>query len=366
MADERARGAARDGEAHGPGAHGPAAHGPAGVLARVPAPALFLVSGLAQYGGAALAVALFAVIPSPTVAWLRIAVAALVLLVWRRPWRARWTRANLGAAAAFGVVLAAMNVSFYVAIDVLPLGTAVAIEFLGPVAVAAVTGRTWRERLGIVVAAAGVVALAGVELTTGGDDAVRGLVAIGVAAACWAGYILLGRRVAQGARRTADAPRATGTAEPADGPRATAPAPDDRPAPDGITSLAVGMTAGALVGAPFLAGPAAPVLGDAALAAAVLGIAVLSSVVPYAIEQVVLRRVTAATFAVLLAMLPATAAVVGAVALRQWPHGWEVVGLVCVSAAIVLTATRHAPGEPAARTAPEGGAPGAAPGPGGS
>ncbi len=294
---------------------------PGGPLGRVPPPALFLVSGLAQYGGAALAVALFAVLPSPTVAWLRIAVAAVVLLAWRRPWRARWTRADLGAAVGFGVVLGAMNVSFYVAIDVLPLGTAVAIEFLGPVAVAAVTGRTWRERLGIVVAAAGVVALAGVELGTGGDDSVRGLVAIGVAAACWAGYILLGRRVAQGSRRQG--------------------AGDARP--DGIASLAVGMAAGAVVFAPFLARDAEPVLHDAGLAAAVVGIAVLSSVVPYAIEQVVLRRVTAATFAVLLAMLPATAALVGAVALRQWPHGWEVAGLACVSLAIVLTATRRAP-----------------------
>ncbi|WP_346774716.1 EamA family transporter [Cellulomonas sp. IC4_254] len=323
----------------------PAVHG--GVLGRVPAPALFAVSGLAQYGGAALAVALFAVIPSPTVAWLRIAVAALVLLAWRRPWRARWTRADLGAAAAFGVVLAAMNVSFYVAIDVLPLGTAVAIEFLGPVAVAAVTGRTWRERLGIVVAAVGVVLLAGVELSTGGADSVRGLVAIGIAAACWAGYILLGRRVAQGRRAGAgpgEAPAGSDARRAAD----ARPGSDARPAPDGITSLAVGMTAGALVGAPFLAALAAPVLTDAGLALAVLGIAVLSSVVPYAIEQVVLRRVTAATFAVLLAMLPATAAVVGAVALRQWPHGWEVVGLLCVSVAIVLTATRRAPGEPAA------------------
>lgn len=298
-----------------------------GALGRVPAPALFLVSGLAQYGGAALAVALFAVVASPTVAWLRIAVAAVVLLAWRRPWRARWTRGDLLAAAVFGVVLAAMNVSFYVAIDVLPLGTAVAIEFIGPVAVAAVTGRTWRERLGIVVAALGVVALAGVELRAGGPDSVRGLVAIGIAAACWAGYILLGRRVAQGSRRDPGAAAST----------------DARPRPDGITSLAVGMSAGAVVGAPFLAAPAGPVLHDAGLALAVVGIAVLSSVVPYAIEQVVLRRVTAATFAVLLAMLPATAAVVGAVALRQWPHGWEVVGLACVSLAIVLTATRGAP-----------------------
>ena len=89
--------------------------------------------------------------------------------------------------------------------------------------------------------------------------------------------------------------------------------------------------------APFLAGGAAPVLHDARLAALVVAIAVCSSVVPYALEQVVLRRVRAATFAVLLAMLPATAAVVGAVVLQQVPHGLEVVGLLLVSGAIVLT-----------------------------
>lgn len=281
---------------------------------RVPAPVLFVFSGLTQYAGAALAVGLFTVIASPTVAWLRIAVAAVVLIAWRRPWRARWTRRSLLTAALFGVVLAAMNVTFYLAIDVLPLGTAVAIEFLGPVAVAAVTGRGWRERLGIVVAAAGVVALAGVQLGAGDDPRVaHGLIAIGAAAACWAGYILLGRRVATGADTGPDAP-------------------------DGFASLAVGMAAGAIVFAPFLAGGSGPVWHDPALAAAVVGIAVLSSVVPYAVEQVVLRRVTAATFAVLLALLPATAAVVGAVALRQWPHGWEIAGLACVSAAILLTA----------------------------
>ena len=97
------------------------------------------------------------------------------------------------------------------------------------------------------------------------------------------------------------------------------------------------MVAGAVVFAPFLAGGAGPVLSDAGLALAVVGVGLLSSAVAYAIDQVVLRRVGPATFAVLLALLPATAAVVGAVALRQWPHGWEVVGLVAVSGAIVLT-----------------------------
>ncbi|MFI2754025.1 EamA family transporter [Cellulomonas sp. P22] len=278
---------------------------------RVPAPLLFVASGLTQYLGAAIAVGLFAVVPAATLAWLRVAVAAVVLGLWRRPWRTRWTRAELGMAAVFGVVLALMNVSFYVAIDTLPLGTAVAIEFIGPVAVAAVTGRSLRERGAIAVAAVGVVLLAGVSLDAG-PGAERGLVAIGIAAACWAGYILLGRRVSlQGGQG------------------------------GGVTSLAVAMAAGALVLAPFLAGRAGPVLVDARLALLVVAIAVLSSVVPYAIEQVVLRRVTSATFAVLLAMLPATAAVVGAVVLRQWPHGLELVGLALVSVAIVLSSGRR-------------------------
>ena len=272
----------------------------------MPAPLLFVLSGLTQYAGAALAVGLFASIAAPTVAWLRIVVAAVVLVVWRRPWRTRWTRGDLRTVALFGVVLAAMNVTFYISIEHLPLGTAVAIEFAGPVAVAAVTGRGWRERVAIGIAAVGVVLLAGVSLESGAESRI-GLVAALLAAAFWAAYILLGRRVA-----TAHS--------------------------GGVTGLALAMTVGALVFAPFLAEGAAPVLDDPALAAAVIGVGVLSSVIPYAIEQVVLRRVRPATFAVLLALLPATAAVVGAVALDQVPHVLDVVGLVLVSGAIALTA----------------------------
>src|SRR6476646_4321103 len=124
---------------------------------RVPAPVLFLGSGFTQYCGAALAIGLFAVIPAASVAWWRLAVSAVVLLAWRRPWRQPWTRREPGAAALFVVVLATMNVSFYIAIEYLPLGTAVAIEFLGPVVVAGATGRGWRDRIGIALAAAGGV-----------------------------------------------------------------------------------------------------------------------------------------------------------------------------------------------------------------
>ncbi|MFJ2299075.1 MULTISPECIES: EamA family transporter [Oerskovia] len=283
------------------------------VAGRIPPPALFVVSGLTQYLGAAIAVGLFAVVGAPEVAWLRIVVAALLLLAWRRPWRQRWTWRTLAWAAVFGVALAAMNVTFYVAIDHLPLGSAVAIEFIGPVAVAAITGRGWRERGGIAVAAVGVVLLAGVTLTSDlpHEDVVIGLVAIGIAAACWAAYILLGRRVAL--------------------------------AGSGVTSLSVAMTAGALVFAPFLAPSSGAVLEDWQLLLAVVGIAVCSSVVPYVLEQLILRRVSAATFSVLLAMLPATAVVIGAVVLQQFPSWLELVGLLLVSGAIAMTAQRTDP-----------------------
>lgn len=279
-------------------------------LDHVPAPAVFVVSGLTQYAGAAVAVGLFARLGAPDVGWWRIALAALVLVVWRRPWRRSWTRRDLAWSAVFGIVLAAMNIAFYVAIDHLPLGTAVAVEFCGPVAVAAVTGRAWRERLAIVVAGLGVVLLAGVTLESGlpRADVVVGLLAIFAAAACWAGYIVLGRRVAR--------------------------------AGAGVDGLAAGMLTGALVFAPFFVGSWGDVVVDPALLSLLLVVAVCSSVVPYGLEQVVLRKVTAATFAVLLALLPATAAVIGAVMLRQVPTWPELAGLVLVSGAIAMTARR--------------------------
>lgn len=274
------------------------------LVGRTPAPALFVVSGLGQYVGAALAVGLFATMSAAGVAWARVAVAAVVLVAWRRPWRMTWTRRELGAVVAFGVVLAAMNVTFYLAIERLPLGTAVAIEFAGPVTVAVLTGAGRRERVGAALAAAGVVLLAGVTLVEGAEAAV-GLALILAAGACWAGYIVLGRRVAL--------------------------------AGDGVTRLSVAMAAGAVVGAPVLAGLGAPAFGTWRTALLILGVAVLSSVIPYAVEQVVLPRVSAAAFAVLLALLPASAAVVGAVALQQLPGLADAAGLVLVSVAIALT-----------------------------
>ncbi|MHA3024580.1 EamA family transporter [Mycobacterium sp. BMJ-28] len=288
-------------------------------MTRVPAwsvPAFFIVGAISQYVGAAVGVFLFETTDPAAVAWLRAAAAALVLLAWRRPWRHAWTRRGIAVAGGFGIVTVGMNVAFFEAIARIPLGTAVAVEFLGPVAVAtlrppvaslAPTGsRRLRDILAVAMVATGVALLAGVQ--TGADP--LGIVFALVAAALWAGYILLGKRVAD--------------------------------AGGGLDSLAVGMAvAAAVLAVPLLSGQ---LLDDATVFAQPrtwlfgLGVGVLSTAVPYAFDQVVLTRVGRARFALLLALLPATAAVIGALVLHQVPAVPEMLGIAFVMAALVISA----------------------------
>ena len=280
------------------------------------APLVFVLSGTFQYVGAGVAVGLFDRIPAVSVAWSRIAIAAVVLVLLMRPWRRHWTRRTWWRAVAFGTVLAGMNITFYLALEYLPLGTAVAVEFLGPVAVGALAGRGWRERAAIALAAVGVVLIVGVTLDAGGSDALIGLMWVLLAAAGWAGYIMLGRRVAT-------------------------PVPGE---PSGLESLSVSMAVGAVVFAPvggpgMVSGDAAPI-GDLRLVALLCVVAVFSSVLPYGIDQIVLRHAPTARFSVLLAVFPVTALLVGAVMLAETPTLVEGIGLVAVCAAIALTSKR--------------------------
>jgi inner membrane transporter RhtA len=278
---------------------------PAAVTAttqRLPPQALFILGAISQYVGAALAVLLFASVPAAGVAWLRVVSSAAVLVAWRRPWQTTWTRSRLRLVTAFGVTLAAMNVTFYLAIDRLPLGTAVAIEFCGPIAVAALGSRTRRDFGALALAIAGVLLLADVHLA-GSPDGLAFAVAAGVA---WAGYIVLGHRMA------ADA-----GIRPQDG-------------------LALGMAIGATGFAPILVVSAVPALVSPPLLAACLAVGVASSVVPYALEQIAMRRLPRARFALLLALLPATAAIVGALILGQVPGLVEAAGIGLVVGASLL------------------------------
>jgi inner membrane transporter RhtA len=278
-------------------------------LARVPAEALFVAGAISQYVGAALAVLLFEVVPAAGVAWLRVVSAAAALAVWRKPWRTRLTGPDLALVAAFGSSLALMNLAFYLAIDRMPLGTAVAIEFIGPISVAAVGSRTRRDWLALVLAAGGVVLLA--DTQTGGSMAGVGLVLI--AAALWAVYIVLGARIA------------------------------DRGL--GVNGLAMAMLAGAVVIAPVGVPASTDAFQQLDLLAACVAVGLCSSVIPYALDQVALRRLDRARFALLLSLLPVTAAITGALVLGQVPAAAELVGIGLVALAVALARGR-APGPP--------------------
>ncbi|KAA0024358.1 EamA family transporter [Antrihabitans cavernicola] len=268
------------------------------------------VSGCSMYLGAALGIGLFDHIGPAGVAWLRIVGAALVLVVIVRPRSAAWNGRTVLVAGSFGTVTALMNIFFYEAIARIPLGTAVAVEFVGPIVVAAWGSRSRSGALAVVAGAVGVVLIADVQVTSEPLGVVFAL----TAAACWAGYIVLGKRVSS------------------------------RGAP--MESLAVGFAIAAVVTSPILVSivlrwdastPTARVL--------VLGLAlgVLSTVVPYSLDQVILRKVGQAQFALLLALLPVAAVVVGLVVLRQVPTVFESAGIGLVVVALVLSNRAAAP-----------------------
>lgn len=266
--------------------------------------AIFVAGAISQYVGAAIGVVLFETTEPATVAWLRAASAAALLVAWRRPWRAGFTRRDVGIAGVFGLVTLGMNVSIYEAFARIPMGTAVAIEFLGPILVAARGLSRRRDLTAVVLAGGGVALLAGVQPTA---SAVGVFFAL-LAAALWAGYIVLGKSVADSGR--------------------------------GLDALAVGMAAAAVVSAPFVLIPQAVVNAGTFLDPRTwlfgLGIGLLSTAIPYALDQVVLARLGRATFALLLALLPATAVVVGAVLLAQSPTAAELGGIALVMVALAL------------------------------
>lgn len=275
-------------------------------------PALFVAGGLCQYLGAAIGIFLFDVLDPAAVAWLRALGAAVVLVLWRRPWVRRtgsrpWTGRKVMIATLFGLATVGMNVMFYEAIDRIPLGAAVAIEFLGPVTVAAFGSRRLRDMLALALVVIGVLAIAGSQFG-GGSVGLPGVGFALASAALWAAYILLGKRVAD--------------------------------AGDGIDDLAVGMAGASVILAPILLTPVlihdASVFGEPRVWILGLGVGLMSSVIPYVLDQVVLTRIGRARFALLLALLPTTATVVGAVVLTQMPTLAEGLGIVAVVTAVVV------------------------------
>jgi inner membrane transporter RhtA len=270
----------------------------------VPPEGYFIVSAVFHYLGPSFAVLLFAYVDVLGVAWLRIASAAVVFAMWRRPWRA-WASMDTAPkrlVVVWGLVLAVMNCSFYLAIARLPLGTVAAIEFLPVIALAAAGSRTLRN-----VGALGL-AVIGVYLLT---DVVLAGEPLGVAlaflnAGLFAAYIALGHQVAQAG------------------------------AGGGIDALATAMVVAAAIVTPF-AGPAAlPALVSPLAVLAGIGVGISSSVIPYVTDQLAMARIKRSTYALLVSLLPATATVVGVLVLRQVPSPVEIAGVVLVVIAVRL------------------------------
>ena len=260
-----------------------------------------MAGAVSQYAGAAVAATLFAHLAPGGVALLRVLGAAVMIVMLRRSWRRRWEPAVLGRAAAFGVCLAAMNLCFYLAMDRLPLGNAVAIEFTGPVAVAALGARTVRSAGSLALAAAGVLVLTQVE----SEGTATGVAFALLAGGFWAGYILLGHRVAH--------------------------------SPAAVDGLGLGMLVGAVAISPFGAASVAGALDAPLVLAAGILTGLLSNVIPYWIDQAVMRRVDPHRFALLQALLPVTATLVGLAALAQIPSTAESFGIALVIAAIATS-----------------------------
>lgn len=269
---------------------------------------------LAVQLGVAAAVGLFDEVGPLGAAWLRLAWAGVIMLVVLRPRRSTFTRESFAASVALGVVTAGVTILFMQAVERLPMGTASALEFLGPLGVAVLRSHG-RGRLYAALAAVGVLLLT--EPWHGGTDLVGVAFAL-AAAVCWAAYILLTQRVG------------------------------DQVA--GVTGLAVSMPVAGLV-ATAVAGPTVVPLLTWEVVLAGLGLAILLPVVPFTLELLALRRLTAGAFGTLMALEPAFAAMIGLVALGQVPGLLPLTGIACVVAAGIgaeRTGARHrAPAEAA-------------------
>ncbi|HEY3686100.1 MAG TPA: EamA family transporter [Streptosporangiaceae bacterium] len=285
---------------------------------RVPPQAYFVGSAVFHYLGPAFAVLLFPSVGPLGAAWLRIASAAAIFAGWRRPWRSSGAAAARWTVVGLGVVLAVMNTVFYLAIARLPLATVGAIEFLGPVALAAYglrpgkncaakrhdQGGGWvtggRNLAALVLAVAGVVLLTDVRLTA----EPFGMAMAFANCALFVLYVVLGKRIASSGA--------------------------------GIDRLGLSMLVAAVAVTPLGLADAVPAFDTPRLLGAGLAVGVCSSVLPYVLDQLALARLSRAGFALMLSLLPATATIIGLLVLRQVPEPAELAGIALVIAGVAI------------------------------
>ena len=276
---------------------------------KFPAPAMVLTAIVSIQVGAALATKLFPVLGALGTVSYRVLFAALVLMLVCRPRVYLSSGRNLLLLLAFGGVIAAMNALFYLAIERVPLGIVVAIEFLGPLGLAAVTSTRWLERVWVGLALSGVVLLA--PFSGGGFDPV-GLIYATLAGIGWAGFVVLSVRVG----------------------RVFA----------GSSGIALGMSVATILLLPFAVGPAPALFSSATLLAVMVGVALLSTAIPFSLEFHALKRLTPTVYGTLISLEPAVAAMVGALILGEVLGGRGLLAVGCVTvAAVGITLTKRRP-----------------------
>lgn len=290
-------------------ARSPALSLPSSPVERVPPHLWFVVSAVFHYLGPSFAVLLFAHVGVLGVAWLRIASAAALFALWRRPWRILrgMDRETLLILVLLGACLAAMNSLFYLAIDRLPLGLVAAIEFVGTIAVAAVGLRSPRNCLALALAVGGVFLLT--DMRWANDP--LGLFFAIANGALFVAYIVLGHKVSR------------------------------RGAGSSIDRLALSMLIALVFVMPVGLGEASAAFTMPALLLAGIGVGLSSSVIPYVCDQLAMRKLPRNTFALMLAILPATATLIGALVLGQIPTGRDLAGVGLVMLGVAL----HRPAE---------------------
>jgi inner membrane transporter RhtA len=245
--------------------------------------AALLVAMVCFQLGAVLAKGLFPAVGAAGAASLRLAIAAVILIIAWRPWRTRFTAREARTIIVYGLALGWMNFFFYLSLSYLPLGIAVALEFTGPLAVAIGASRRASDFLWILLAIAGLLVLLPIGVGTEPLSSV-GIVFALAAGVCWAIYIVFGRKA--------------GTAH-------------------GGQTAALGMLIGALTIAPFGLAHSGLELFSPAILPAAAGVALLSSAVPYSLEMFALPKVPTRTFGVLMSLDPAFAALSGLVFLSE-------------------------------------------------
>lgn len=262
--------------------------------------------------GASFAKGLFPLVGAAGATTLRLTLAAIVLLALFRPWRQRLSRQQWRAVLAYGAVMGAMNLFFYAALATIPLGVAVALEFTGPLAVALAGSRKPLDFLWIVLAVAGLATLLPLG-ETGGDIKIIGVLLALAAGACWAGYIIFGQRAGTGG-----------------GPHITA----------------LGVSIAAVIALPFGTATAGTALLDPAILPIALGVALLSSAIPYALDMVALPHIPSRLFGILMSGQPALGALSGFIILGEVLSPGQLGGIAAIVAASLgatLTIARNTP-----------------------